>query len=84
VVLYECEIWSLTIRAEHRLRVLENRVLMIIFGPRRDEVTVVWRKQHNDEVHNLSTLNSMVWVRERTIQTERPPVVGEVIANLCG
>jgi hypothetical protein len=23
----------------------------------------------------------MVWVRERTIQTERPPLVGEVIAN---
>jgi hypothetical protein len=29
-------------------------------------------------------LNSMVWVRERTISTERPPLVGEVIANLCG
>jgi hypothetical protein len=29
-------------------------------------------------------LNSMVCVRERTIPTERPPLVGEVIANLCG
>jgi hypothetical protein len=29
-------------------------------------------------------LNSMVWVRERTIPTELPPLVGEVIANLCG
>jgi hypothetical protein len=29
-------------------------------------------------------LNSMVWVRERTIPTERPPLLGEVIANLCG
>jgi hypothetical protein len=29
-------------------------------------------------------LNSMVWVRERTIPTERPPLVGEVIANFCG
>jgi hypothetical protein len=27
---------------------------------------------------------SMVWVRERTIPTERPLLVGEVIANLCG
>jgi hypothetical protein len=27
---------------------------------------------------------SMVWVRERTIPTERPPLVGEVIANFCG
>jgi hypothetical protein len=26
----------------------------------------------------------MVWVRERTIPTDRPPLVGEVIANFCG
>jgi hypothetical protein len=32
----------------------------------------------------LKKKNSMVWVRERTIPTERPPLVGEVIANLCG
>jgi hypothetical protein len=28
--------------------------------------------------------NSMVWVRKRTIPTEWPPLVGEVIANFCG
>jgi hypothetical protein len=28
-------------------------------------------------------LNSMAWLRERTIQTERPPLVGEVSANFC-
>jgi hypothetical protein len=27
--------------------------------------------------------NSMVWVRERTIPAERPPLVGEVNANFC-
>jgi hypothetical protein len=26
----------------------------------------------------------LAWVRERTIPTERPPVVGEVSANICG
>jgi hypothetical protein len=39
VVLYGCEIWSLTLREVHRLRVFENRVLGRIFGPKRDEVT---------------------------------------------
>jgi hypothetical protein len=29
-------------------------------------------------------LNSMVWVREGTIPTDRLPLVGEAIANLCG
>jgi hypothetical protein len=28
--------------------------------------------------------NSVAWVRERTIPTERPPLVGEVNANFCG
>jgi hypothetical protein len=32
VVLYGCETWSLTLREEHRLRVLENRVFRRIFG----------------------------------------------------
>jgi hypothetical protein len=29
--------------------VFENRVLRRVFGPKRDEVTVEWRKLHNDE-----------------------------------
>jgi hypothetical protein len=54
VVLYGCETWSLTLREEHGLRVLEeNRVLRRIFGPKRDEVTGDWRKLHNEELHNL-------------------------------
>ena len=44
VVLYECEAWSLTAREERKLRVFENVVLRRIFGPRRDEVTVEWRR----------------------------------------
>jgi hypothetical protein len=39
VVLYGSETWSLTLREKHRLRVFENRVLKIIFAPKRDEVT---------------------------------------------
>jgi hypothetical protein len=39
VVLYGCEIWSFTLRDEHRLRVSENRVLRRILRPKRDEVT---------------------------------------------
>jgi hypothetical protein len=53
VVLYRCETWYLTLREEHRLRVFENRVLRIIFGPKMDEVTGEWRKLHNEELHNL-------------------------------
>jgi hypothetical protein len=39
VVLYGCETWSVILSEEHRLRVLENRVLRGIFGPKRDGVT---------------------------------------------
>jgi hypothetical protein len=38
VVLYECETWSVTLREEYRLRVLENRVPWGIFEPRKNEV----------------------------------------------
>jgi hypothetical protein len=60
VVLYQCETLSLTLREEHRLRVFENRVLRRIFGPERDEVTSGWRKLHNEELHGLYSLPSIV------------------------
>jgi hypothetical protein len=41
------------LREEHRLRVLENRVLRRIFGPKRDVVTGEWRKLHNKELNDL-------------------------------
>jgi hypothetical protein len=53
VVLYGCESWSLTPREKHRLRVLENRVLRRIFGPKRDEVTGEWRRLHNEKLNDL-------------------------------
>jgi hypothetical protein len=45
---------------EHRLRVLENRVLRRIFGPKRDEVTGVWRGLNNEELHNVNSLPSII------------------------
>jgi hypothetical protein len=52
VVLYGCEIWSLTLGEEHRLRVFENGVLKGIFGPKREE-DGSWRELHNDDLHSL-------------------------------
>ena len=53
IVLYGCETWSLTLREEHRLRLLENKVLRRIFGSKRDEVTGEWRKLHKGELTEL-------------------------------
>ena len=39
VVFYGCETWSLSLRDEQRLMVLENKVLRKIFGAKRDEIT---------------------------------------------
>jgi hypothetical protein len=60
VVLYGCETWSLTLREEQRLRVIENRVLRRIFEPRRGEVTGEWRKLHNEELHDLYSSPSII------------------------
>jgi hypothetical protein len=40
--------------------VFENRVLRRIFGPKRDEVTGEWRKLHNEELHDLYSLPSII------------------------
>jgi len=39
IVCHGCETWSLTLREDYKLRVFKNRVLKIIFGPKREEVT---------------------------------------------
>ena len=44
VVFYGFETWSLTLRVQHRLSVVEKRVLRRIFGHKRDEVTGEWIK----------------------------------------
>ena len=51
-MLYGCEIWSITLREECRLRVFENRILRRIFGSKRDE-NGEWKKLHNEELHGL-------------------------------
>jgi hypothetical protein len=44
-----------------RLRVFENRVLMKIFGSKREE-DGSWRKLHNDELHSLYSSPNIVRV----------------------
>jgi hypothetical protein len=53
VVLNGCEILSLTLREESRLRVFESRVLKRIFGHKRDEVIEEWGKLNSEEVNVL-------------------------------
>jgi hypothetical protein len=54
--------------------VFENRVLRRIFGPKRDRVTGEWRKLHNEELHNLYSLPSII----RIIKLRRMRWVGHV------
>jgi hypothetical protein len=69
VVPYDREIWSLTLREEHKLRVFENRVLMRIFGSKRDEVMGGWRKLHSKELHDLySSLNIITIIKSRRMR----------------
>jgi hypothetical protein len=74
VILYGCEIWSLTLREEYRLRVFENMVLRRIFGPKRNEVTGGWRKLHNEELRDLYSSPSII----RIIKSRRMRWAGHV------
>jgi hypothetical protein len=44
------------------LRVLENRVLRRIFGPKRDEVIGKWRRLHKKLVYALYSSPSVIWL----------------------
>jgi len=66
------------LREERRLRVFENRMLRIVFGPKRDEVTGKWRKLLNEELRNIYSLPSIMRVvksrRMRRIERDVSPL----------
>jgi hypothetical protein len=52
----------LTVREEHRLKVSEDRVLRILFRPKREEVMGGWRRLYNQDLHSLYASPSIVRV----------------------
>jgi len=68
VVLYGCEIWSLTLREECRMRVFENRVLRKISGPKRDEVTGECKKLDNEEINDQYSSTNMRVIKSRRLR----------------
>jgi hypothetical protein len=53
VVLHGCEVRSFILSETRRVRVLENRVLRRIIGPKKDEMTGEWRRSHNEKLYDL-------------------------------
>jgi hypothetical protein len=51
-----------------------NRILRRIIGPKMDEVTGEWRKLHNEELHGLYSLPSII----RIIKSRRMRWAGHV------
>jgi hypothetical protein len=58
----------------YRPKVLENRVLRRIFGPKRGEMVGGWRKLHKEELHNAYCLPNVI----RMTKSRRMRWVGHV------
>jgi hypothetical protein len=71
-VFYEYRTWSLILREDHSLRVFENRVPK---GPKRNGVTIEWRKLHSGEFQNLYSTSNTI----RQIKSRRMRWVGHVV-----
>jgi hypothetical protein len=54
--------------------VFVNRVLRRIFGPKKSEMMGVWRKLHNEELHDLYSSPSIT----RIIKSRRMRLAGHV------
>jgi hypothetical protein len=62
------------LREECRLRVFEKKVLMRVFGLKRDEVTGEWRRLHKKELHALYSSPNII----RVIKSRRLRWAGHV------
>jgi hypothetical protein len=62
---------TLTLREESRLRVSENRVLMRIFGPKRDEMAGERRKLRNEKLNDLYSSPNIRVVKSRRMRQAR-------------
>jgi hypothetical protein len=71
-----CETWSLILRKEHRLRVLENRVLrrIRVYGLKRDEMVGELRILHNEGLRDLYSYPRII----RIIKSRRMRLAGHV------
>jgi hypothetical protein len=70
------------LRKEHRLRVLKNRVLRKILGPKSDEVTGEWRRLPNKEHYALYSSSNII----RMIKGRRMRWTGNVarmVKRIC-
>jgi hypothetical protein len=67
--------WSLTLREKRSVRVVETRVLRGIFVAKGEGVTGEWRKLHNEELNDLYSSPTIVWM----IKSRRMRWAGHVL-----
>ena len=68
---------TLTFREEHGLRVFENRLLWRICWCKRNVVRGKWRRWHKQELHDLYSSTTIVWI----IKSKRMKWAGNVAYN---
>jgi hypothetical protein len=47
------------------MSVFENRILRKVFGRKKEELTGIWRKLHNEEPHNSYSSTNIIWSKNK-------------------
>ena len=61
LVSYMCEIWSIILREEQKVRKIRKRVLGRIFGQKRQAITERCKEINTEELNDLYISPNVIW-----------------------
>lgn len=53
------------------VRIVDNKILKRVFGTKIEDMSVIWRTLHNEELHNMYYSPSTIGTKSRNVRLVR-------------